>query len=107
MKALLLLLLVSLLLFSQTSFQFNAPKPVTHVSPKSFSGLWYEIARTYNEFEKNCVAATVEYKIIKKNKLKVYNRCFEYEIGGELISYTGVVTPLKENNLAKLEKTYY
>lgn len=101
------LIFVSLQLFAQTPIQINTPKPVKYVSPKKFSGLWYEIARTYNKFEENCVAATVEYKPINDNKLKVFNRCFEYEIGGKLISYSGVVEPLLENNLAQLDKTYY
>ncbi|RXK01445.1 hypothetical protein CRV02_08010 [Arcobacter sp. CECT 8989] len=108
MKSIILMLsIVSLLSASQTSFKFNAPKPVEYVSPKSFAGLWYEIARTYNKFEENCVAATVEYKPINDNKLKVLNRCFEYEIVGKRISYSGVVEPSLENNLAQLDKTYY
>ncbi|RXJ90867.1 hypothetical protein CRV01_06900 [Arcobacter sp. CECT 8983] len=108
MKSIFLLLsLVSLLFSSQALLKSDTPKPVEYVSPKSFAGLWYEIARTYNKFEENCVAATVEYKQLENNKLKVFNRCFEHEIGGELISYTGIVKPLLENNLAQLDKTYY
>ncbi|NVJ52775.1 MAG: lipocalin family protein [Campylobacteraceae bacterium] len=108
MKSIFLTLcLVSLLLASQTSFEYKEPKPVKYVSPKNFSGLWYEIARTYNKFEENCVAATVEYKQLEDNKLKVFNRCFQYEIGGELISYNGIVEPQLEDNLAVLDKTYY
>lgn len=101
------LIFVSLQLFAQTPIQINTPKPVEYVSPKKFSGLWYEIARTYNKFEENCVAATVEYKQLEDNKLKVFNRCFEYKIGGKRISYSGIVEPLLENNLAQLDKTYY
>lgn len=36
-------------------------QPVSFVDSERFSGLWYEIARTYNDYEKDCVAATVEY----------------------------------------------
>lgn len=108
MKTILLTLLVSLLSLAQTSFETKSPEPIEYVSPKKFLGLWYEIARTYNSFEENCVAATVEYKAIDdKNKLEVFNRCFENQIGGELITYSGVVNPLLENNLARLDKTYY
>lgn len=107
MKVTLILPLVSLLLFSQTSFSSSIPKPVNHVSPKSFVGLWYEIARTYNKFEENCVAPTIEYEYINNNELKVFNRCFENQIGSNLISYTGIAKSLEDNNLARFKKTYY
>ncbi len=80
---------------------------IKQVNPKSFSGLWYEIARTYNSFEANCVAATVEYKFINNNEYKVFNRCFEYEIGGKLIEYRGVATALEENSMSRIKMTYY
>lgn len=51
--------IILVLLFSIASWGNSLPS----VNPKQFSGLWYEIARTYNEYEKKCVASTVEYTL--------------------------------------------
>jgi apolipoprotein D and lipocalin family protein len=96
-----LLLLLSTRLFSNTLF------PVPHVDIKKFSGLWYEVARTYNDHEKNCVAATVEYKLQEDNTYKIYNRCFEHVIGGDLIEYRGTAESKDGNSMSKIDMTYY
>lgn len=101
MKTILLLLIFSLCINAKT------PPYIENVNPKSFSGLWYEIARTYNSFEKNCVASTVEYQLVEKNEYKVFNRCFEFEIGGDLIEYKGVAKALEKDSMSRLEMTYY
>jgi apolipoprotein D and lipocalin family protein len=96
-----LIVLISSLLFSKT------PPPVPHVDIKQFSGLWYEIARTYNHYEKDCVAATVEYALQKDNTYNIYNRCFEHIIGGELIEYKGTAKAADNNSMSKIDMTYY
>ncbi|MCO4845107.1 MAG: lipocalin family protein [Sulfurovum sp.] len=100
MKSLFFVLL-STLLFS------NAPNPVPHVDAEQFSGLWYEVARTYNYQEKECVAATVEYDLQENNKYKVYNRCFKNVIGGDLIEYNGSAKAADGRSMSKIDMTYY
>jgi len=86
----------------------TSPSLLPHVNINQFSGLWYEIARTYNYYEKNCVAATVEYKLQKDNSYKVHNRCFEHVIGGKLIEYKGTAKPVhKGNSMSQMYMTYY
>lgn len=85
----------------------NNPAPVEYVDAKAFSGLWYEVARTYNRYEKDCVAATVEYILQPDNKYKVYNRCFDKTIGGELIEYKGSAKPLKGKSMSQMKVTYF
>lgn len=92
---------------SQAASYAKAPSPVTYVDPKSFSGLWYEIARTYNSFEDGCVAATVEYKLVEPLKYEVANRCFKEELGGQLIVYYGTAIPANGNTMSQIEKTYF
>ena len=91
------------------SFTFaNSPKAVDFVDINRFSGLWYEIARTYNSFEKNCVAATVEYTLTQPYKYQVNNRCFNKVIGADLIEYKGSAKPTKDDkNINYLDMTYY
>ena len=78
------------------------------VDVKKFSGLWYEIARTYNSFQDKCVASSVEYVLGEESEYKVYNRCFDTQIGGELIEYSGTAKGVDEKtNVAKLDMTYF
>lgn len=81
---------------------------VSYVNPTQFSGLWYEIARTYNSYQKTCVASTVEYVIDEDQEYDVYNRCFDSIIGGELIEYSGSAkSAASEFNMAQLDMTYF
>ncbi len=95
-----------LLLFS-TFLLSNTPLPVPHVDVKKFSGLWYEVARTYNSYQEGCVASSVEYQLQKDNTYKVFNRCFEYVIGGDLIEYKGIAESKDGKSMSKIDMTYY
>lgn len=102
MKKLLLLLII-------TALSANSElQKVEYVNPEKFSGLWYEIARTYNAYQKKCVASSVEYILRNEQEYRVYNRCFDSKIGGELIEYKGSAEPAdSDSNMAKLDMTYY
>ncbi|MFC2074575.1 lipocalin family protein [Campylobacterota bacterium] len=82
-------------------------QPVSFVDSKRFSGLWYEIARTYNDYEKDCVAATVEYILEEENQYRVYNRCFDTTMTGDLILYEGTAEPLEGDSMHQIEMTYF
>jgi len=82
-------------------------QPVSFVDSKRFSGLWYEIARTYNDYEKDCVAATVEYVLEEDKQYRVYNRCFDTTMSGDLIIYEGTAEFLEEETIPYLEMTYF
>ncbi len=81
--------------------------PVPYVSAEKFSGLWYEIARTYNSYQEDCVASSVEYIHDEDDAYTIYNRCFEKVIGGDLIEYKGVATPYKDDSFSQINLTYY
>ncbi len=95
-----------LIIFSTFLFS-SAPSYVSHVDVKEFSGLWYEVARTYNYYEKDCVAATVEYDLQEDNTYNVYNRCFKHVIGGDLIEYKGRAKPAAGDSMSKIDMTYF
>lgn len=97
---------IAILLLALYSWASALPAVAT-VEPKAFSGLWYEIARTYNDYEKNCVAATVEYKLKQNDGYDVTNRCFDKKIGADLIVYNGTGKTLIPNSAAKLKLTYF
>jgi len=81
---------------------------VPYVSVQKFSGLWYEIARTYNSYQDKCVASSVEYVLDENNEYEVYNRCFDTTIGGELIAYEGSAESANsDDNMSKIDMTYF
>lgn len=98
---------VLVLLFIISSSNANIIKPIDYVNPKYFSGLWYEIARTYNSYQHDCVASSVEYQFKDSNNYKVFNRCFKNKIGGELIEYKGKAKSLTKENMAQMKLTYF
>jgi len=77
------------------------------VSVERFSGLWYEVARTYNEFEEGCYAPTVEYKREESMRYRVFNRCFKGDIDGEKVLYTGRAKSLDGKSMSQMAITYY
>jgi apolipoprotein D and lipocalin family protein len=102
MKNLLTLLILS------ASLSASTLQSVAYVSPQKFSGLWYEIARTYNSYQEKCVGSSVEYKLSSANSYDVFNRCFDTTIGGELIEYEGTAQPSgAEANMASIDMTYF
>lgn len=96
-----------LLIFIVLSLQAATLTPVAYVSPLKFSGLWYEIARTFNSFQEKCVGSSVEYVLKKSNTYDVYNRCFESQIGAKLIEYEGSAQPAKGENMSSIDMTYF
>lgn len=101
MKYLILIFLSIITLYAEVL------KPVAFVSPSKFSGLWYEIARTYNSYQDTCVASSVEYRLIEPLKYKVFNRCFENVVGGELIEYSGTAQPKEGESMSSIDMTYF
>ncbi|MEL7215435.1 MAG: lipocalin family protein [Pseudomonadota bacterium] len=48
---------------------------VQDVDLERYSGLWYEIARYPNFFERGCEGATAEYGVISESRISVVNTC--------------------------------
>lgn len=90
------------------SLQASQLQPLKYVNIQKFSGLWYEIARTYNYYQKNCVGSSVEYLLTDEQEYDVYNRCFDTTLDGKLIEYHGSAQGVKEKeNVSELDMTYF
>lgn len=50
-------------------------KTVKKVELDRYLGLWYEIARIDQTFQKGCVASTAEYSLKDDGRIKVLNKC--------------------------------
>ena len=82
-------------------------QPVSFVSASKFSGLWYEIARTYNAYQEKCVGSSVEYRLVEPLEYEVFNRCFDTVIGGELIEFNGSAQPKSGESMSSIDMTYF
>ena len=85
---------ILLFIFLFISFSFSKDS----IDKVKFSGLWYEIARVENKFQTSCVASSVEYVLEDDGTYNVFNRCFENELNGKLIEYSGFAK-LEDNQL--------
>lgn len=62
---------------------------VAHVDISRYAGIWYEIARYPNRFQKGCVATTARYTIRDDGDIDVLNQCRENTLDGNLLSVKG------------------
>lgn len=51
------------------------PLPVAAIETERYLGLWHEAARLPNQFERDCAAATAEYRLREDGLLSVHNVC--------------------------------
>lgn len=62
---------------------------VENVDLARYSGVWYEIARLPNTFERNLVGVTATYTIEKTGKIGVLNQGYRDSLDGKLVSIKG------------------
>ena len=89
----------------------NEPLPplrtVSKVDISRYLGIWFEIARYPNRFQKGCVASRATYTLRKDGNLSVLNECYDKAKSGKLRSAQGkawVVDPLSN---AKLKVSFF
>lgn len=64
--------------------------PVETLDVSRYLGLWYEIARYPNRFERGCVAVTAEYAMRDDGRIAVTNTCRKESFDGEVDVAEGV-----------------
>lgn len=102
----LLLLILSALtaitLSGQTGDDTRELQTVTSVDLKRYAGVWYEIARYPNKFQKKCVGnTTAEYRLQDDGDITVINKCKETD--GEFDTAKGEARIADKATSAKLE----
>ncbi|GAA4383032.1 lipocalin family protein [Hymenobacter koreensis] len=76
---------------------------VHHVNLSRYAGLWYEIARLPQYFEKGCHYVTAEYRPLADGRLEVINTCHKGEIHGPVKKARGVARAVDPQTNAKLK----
>lgn len=99
-----LLLLVS---FTASSAAEKEPpmETVKSVNLERYAGLWYEIAKIPNRFQRRCIAnTTAEYRLLDNGKVEVVNRC--RQSGGDQDDIKGVARVVDKQTNAKLQVSF-
>lgn len=78
---------------------------VDKVDLERYAGLWYEIAKIPNSFQKKCIAGTTaEYAPLDDGKIQVINRCQEAD--GNVDDAKGIARVVDIESNAKLQVSF-
>jgi len=104
MKRILLLILI---MISIKSFSQSKPSVVQSVDLNRYSGLWYEIARLPNPFEKNLKCVTATYTLREDGRITVLNSGHKISDPSAVSSSEGVAWVPDKNVPAKLKVRFF
>jgi len=80
---------------------------VSHVDLKRYMGVWYEIARYPNSFQKGCVGSKATYTLLDDGKVSVLNECYDKSFNGKLRSAKGKAWVIDKKTNAKLKVSFF
>ncbi len=103
----LVFLLAASPLFGGCAGSQPAPAVVVGVDFDRYAGVWYEIARLPNRFERDCFAARAVYRVRTDGRLDVENSCRRYSFDGDLRSVRGVAWAPDRAETAKLKVRFF
>lgn len=101
-----ILLPIGLFFFAKANYAaLDPPKTVSYVDLNRYIGLWYEISKIPNSFQKKCAAGTTaEYTLQEDGRIQVVNKCFKSD--GSLKEAKGVARIADSITNAKLEVSF-
>ncbi|KUG08642.1 lipocalin family protein [Solirubrum puertoriconensis] len=76
---------------------------VSHVDLHRYAGLWYEIARLPQRFERRCTNVTAEYRPLPDGRIEVTNTCHKNSVYGPTEVAHGVARVADSETNAKLK----
>ncbi|MDH3328946.1 MAG: lipocalin family protein [Desulfobulbaceae bacterium] len=82
-------------------------KTVPHVDLERYAGLWFEIARYPNKFQKGCIGSKATYTLRDDGKLAVLNQCYDTSFSGKIRSAKGKALVVDRQTNAKLKVTFF
>jgi apolipoprotein D and lipocalin family protein len=89
------------------SFSQNKPSVVQSVDLNRYTGVWYEIARLPNSFEKNLKCVTANYTLREDGRITVLNKGHRISNPSEVSSSEGVAWVPDKNVPAKLKVRFF
>lgn len=85
----------------------TVPEPAKPVDIQAYAGLWYEIGRYDNRFERDCEAVTAEYRLRDDGKISVTNRCHVGGVAGRERVARGTAKVVPDSANAKLKVSFF
>ncbi len=105
MKTYIFIFIITLSLTAMAQKENSIPATVDYVDLSKYTGLWYEIAKIPNSFQKHCAGSTTaEYSLNDDGTIKVVNSCREAD--GELDSAEGLAEVVDPKTNSKLEVSF-
>lgn len=87
--------------------QVHPPQTVSYVDLNRYTGLWYEIARYPNSFQKDCVGSRATYELKDDGRISVLNECYDRSFAGSLRSVKGTAWVVDGASNAKLKVSFF
>jgi apolipoprotein D and lipocalin family protein len=83
----------------------DSPSPVESVELRRYTGLWYEIAKIPNRFQKKCARGTTAfYSLREDGKISVVNRCLDES--GKTVRAVGLAKVMDAASNARLKVSF-
>lgn len=101
-----LLTFIGLVLFG-TAYAQEKPSVVSTVDLKRYAGVWYEIARLPNPFEKKLKCITATYSLRSDGKIEVLNKGHYITEPAKVNTAKGVAWVPDKNSPAKLKVQFF
>ncbi|MFN3879767.1 MAG: lipocalin family protein [Brevundimonas sp.] len=83
------------------------PQPAKAVDLNRYAGLWYEIGRYENGFERGCEGVTAQYTVRDDGLVGVLNTCRQGAITGPVKTSEGKAKVVEGSNNAKLKVSFF
>lgn len=83
------------------------PSPAKPVDLQRYVGLWYEMARYENRFERDCEAVTATYRSMPDGMIEVVNRCRKGAVDGPETIARGRAKVVEGSQNAKLKVSFF
>jgi len=100
-----------LLIVAGCKYMDKEPSPpletVSHVDLNRYMGVWYEIARYPNSFQKGCVGSRATYSLMDNGKVSVLNECYDGSLSGKLRAAKGKAWVVDKETNSKLKVSFF
>ena len=87
--------------------QLKPMETVSHVDLNRYMGVWYEIARYPNSFQRGCVGSRATYSFLEDGRVSVLNECYDGSFIGKLRSAKGKAWVVDKETNAKLKVSFF
>ncbi|MFN4295408.1 MAG: lipocalin family protein [Brevundimonas sp.] len=85
----------------------SVPEPARAVDLNRYAGLWYEIGRYENGFQRGCEGTTATYTVRDDGLVGVLNACRQGSLEGELRTIEGRAKVVEGSGSAKLKVSFF